>query len=409
MNEIILINITGRDREGLTTSFTEILGQYTVNILDIGQSVIHEHLSLGFLVEIPRQEDFPNLFKDMLYAGHNLGLAVDMQPVSADRYEAWVKGHGKERRRITLLGQKLTAAQIAGVARVIHENGMNIEAITRLTGRISLTEDQAKPRASIQYSASGTPPDVEKMRRELMEISRQTGVDVSFFADNIYARNRRLVVFDMDSTLIQVEVIDELAKLAGVGAEVAAITAAAMRGELNFQQSFRKRVALLKGLKESELHKITENLPLTEGVELLTSTLKGLGYKLGILSGGFTFVGRYLQKRFGIDYVYANSLDIVDGEVTGEVRGDIVDGKKKAELLAEIARKENINIEQTIAVGDGANDLPMLGLAGLGVAFHAKPVVRAQASNTISSVGLDGLLYLMGIEDRELICQEMEG
>ncbi len=402
MSEIVLINITGKDRKGLDSKFSTILAQYNVNVLDIGQSVIHEHISLGVLVEIPQEDDFPALYKDMLYEGHIMGLSIEIKPVANDRYESWVKAHGKERRKITLLGEKLTALQIAKVASVIYENGLNIDNISRLTGRISLTEPQEKPRASIQLTASGTPKDIKGMRQSFMEISHETGIDISFHVDNIYTRNRKLVVFDMDSTLIQVEVIDELAKLAGVGEKVAAITESAMRGEIDFKESFRQRVALLKGVKETDLEHVTESLPLADGAEIVTKTLKGLGYKLGILSGGFTFVGEYLKEKLGLDYVYANTLDIRDGEVTGEVVGEIVDGEKKAELLKLLAEKENINLDQTIAVGDGANDLPMISLAGLGVAFHAKPVVREKAGNTISTVGLDGLLYLIGIQDREI-------
>ncbi len=402
MSELILININGKDRKGINSKFTSILAMYDVNVLDIGQSVIHEHISLGILVEIPQPADFPAIYKDMLYEGHNLGLSVDIKSVDHQGYEDWVKEQGKQRRKITLLGKKLTAQQIAKVTTVIYEQGLNIDSITRLTGRISLESPQSNPRASIQLKASGTPQNTLEMRRSFVEISQETGIDISFHVDNIYTRNRKLVVFDMDSTLIQVEVIDELARLAGVGEEVSAITAAAMRGELDFKESFRRRVALLGGLKVSELRKVTETLPLAEGAELVTSTLKGLGYKLGILSGGFTFVGEYLKDKLGLDYVYANTLDIKDGEVTGEVVGEVIDGQKKAELLQMIAEKEHINIEQTIAVGDGANDLPMISLAGLGVAFHAKPIVREKAGNTISCVGLDGLLYLIGIHDREI-------
>ncbi len=402
MSLILLVNITGKDRKGLDSKFMGILAQYKVNVLDIGQAVIHEHIALGILVEIPDEEDFSNLYKDMLYEGHTMGLSIDMKPVTEERYEKWVMAKGKERRIITLLGKKLTAEQIAKVASVIYKNNLNIDSITRLTGRISVENSQPNPRASIQLTASGKPKNIKEMRGSFMDISQETGIDISFHVDNIYSRNRKLVVFDMDSTLITVEVIDELAKLAGVGDEVALITAAAMRGEIDFKESFRRRVELLKGLEEEKLATIIHNLPLAEGAEVVINTLKGLGYKLGILSGGFTFVGEYLKEKLGFDYVYANELDIKDGKVTGEVCGEIVDGERKAFFLKKIAEKEQITLEQTIAVGDGANDLPMISLAGLGVAFHAKAIVREKAGNTISSVGLDGLLYLIGFHDREI-------
>lgn len=402
MSEVVLISITGRDRKGLDAKFTGILADYDVNILDIGQAVIHEHISLGILAEIPDSKDFSEIFKDMLFEGHNMGLDVNIKPIEPDDYETWVHAQGKERRIITLLGRTLSAQQISGVASIISQNQLNIDSITRLTGRISLKEPQDNPRACVQLSVSGTPLDILDMRRRFMELSQQAGIDISFHVDNIYRRNRKLVVFDMDSTLIQAEVIVELAKLAGVGDQVMAITESAMRGEIDFKESFRQRVALLKGLREEQLTRLTEELPLTDGADLVVKTLKNLGYKLGILSGGFRFVGDYLKQRLGFDYVYGNELDIEDGVVTGNVVGEIVDGEKKASLLRHLAEKENIALEQTIAVGDGANDLPMISIAGLGVAFNAKPIVRQKASNAISSVGLDGLLYLIGIHDREI-------
>jgi phosphoserine phosphatase len=402
MSDVILINITGRDRKGLDAKFTSILAQYDVNILDIGQAVIHQHISLGILAEIPRDEDYSSIFKDMLFEGHNMDLDVDIKKVELDSYENWVHAQGKERRIITILGRTLSARQISAVASVISQNQLNIDGITRLTGRISLKEPQTNPRACVQLSVSGTPLDILDMRGKFMEISQQDGIDISFHVDNIYRRNRKLVVFDMDSTLIQAEVIVELAKLAGVGDQVDRITEAAMRGEIDFKESFRQRVALLKGLEEEKLRGLLEKLPLTDGADLVVKTLKGLGYKTGILSGGFRFVGEYLRDKLGIDYVFANELDIKDGLVTGEVVGEIVDGEMKADLLRKLAEQENIALEQTIAVGDGANDLPMISIAGLGVAFNAKPVVRQKAANAISSVGLDGLLYLIGIHDREI-------
>ena len=407
MSDIVLINITGKDRKGLDAKFTGILAEYNVNILDIGQAVIHDYISLGILAEIPHSKDFSAIFKDMLFEGHNSGLRVDIKPVAPENYEKWVHAQGKERRIITLLGKTISARQISSVAAIITANGLNIDRITRLTGRISLTKPQPNPKASVRLSVSGTPLSILDMRKRFMDISQNTGIDISFHVDNIYRKNRKLVVFDMDSTLIQAEVIVELAKLAGVGAKVTQITEAAMRGEMDFKESFRERVALLKGLQVEQLETIARQLPLTEGVGLVAKTLKRLGYKLGILSGGLAFMGEYLEERLGFDYMYANQLEIKKGVVTGNVKGEIIDGEKKAQLLKEIAAKENLDLQQTIAVGDGANDLPMISIAGLGVAFNAKPMVRQKASNAISSVGLDGLLYLIGIHDREIGISEM--
>ena len=401
-NEIFLLNISGPDKPGLTSSLTNVLSEYGAKILDIGQANIHDTLSLGFLFEIDSKKKSAAVLKDLLFKAYELGVTAKFTPISLDDYEKWVTLQGKDRYIITILGEKLAAKQISEVTKVISEQNLNIDAIKRLTGRISLVQDEEYPRASIQLSIRGKIENKSDLTAKFMQISHDLDVDIAFQEDNIYRRNRRLVCFDMDSTLIQAEVIDKLAELAGVGDEVKAITESAMQGEIDFNESFIKRMKLLKGLKEEVLHDVAINLPITKGAKRLIDTLKKYGFKTAILSGGFTYFGHYLQKELGMDYVYANQLEIKDGVLTGGYLGEIVDGNKKAEYLKEIAIKEGIDISQTIAVGDGANDLPMLNLAGLGIAFHAKPTVKDNAQSSISSIGLDGVLYLLGYHDRHI-------
>jgi phosphoserine phosphatase len=397
--ELILIRITGEDRPGLTASITEILAKYDATILDIGQADIHNTLSLGILC-MTDEDKSGFMMKDLLFKASLLNVRIGFYPVSSKEYDDWVGLQGKNRYILTLLGRQLTARQIAAVTGILAEQGMNIDAIKRLTGRIPLHEhESSKSKACIELSVRGNPRDRESMQEQLMKLGSELDMDFSLQQDNMYRRMRRLICFDMDSTLIETEVIDELAMRAGVGDQVKAITERAMRGEIDFTESFRERVALLKGLDESVMQDIAEHLPITEGVDRLMYVLKKYGYKIAILSGGFTYFGKYLQQKYGIDYVYANELEIVDGKLTGRYLGDVVDGKRKAELLRLIAQVERVDIAQTIAVGDGANDLPMLGIAGLGIAFHAKPKVVANAKQSINTIGLDGVLYFLGFKD----------
>ena len=400
--EVILLNISGEDQPGQTAALTGILAQYNVNILDIGQAVIHQDLGLGILFEVPAKSESSPILKDILFKAYEIGLNVKFTPISEKEYQDWVNNQGKERYIITLLSPKLTARQLAAVTQEISKQKLNIDIITRLSGRIPLDEPDGKTKSVVEFSVRGTPDNIEKMKNRFIEISATTGVDIAFQEDNIYRRSRRLVCFDMDSTLIQAEVIDELARRAGVYDKVSAITESAMRGEIDFNESFKQRIALLKGLDESVMKEVAESLPLTEGAERLFKTLKKYGYRTAILSGGFTYFGNYLKNKLGIDYVFANELEIKDGKLTGRHVGEIINGQKKAELLKLIAFKEDINLAQVIAVGDGSNDLPMLREAGLGIAFHAKPKVKASARHAISTIGLDAILYLLGFRDREI-------
>ncbi|MDA7852893.1 phosphoserine phosphatase SerB [Porticoccaceae bacterium] len=403
MKDILLINVSGQDKPGVTSVVTEVLSSFEVTVLDIGQAVIHDQLNLGILAAVPRSEDSEALINGVKSSLLALEMQVIFSPITEQRYQHWVEQQGKSRYIVTLLARKVDAQHLAAVAKVTSEYGLNIDKIVRLSGRIKLNESRQLGRACVEFSVRGEPKDAVQFKSALLELASTYDIDIAYQEDNIFRRNRRLVVFDMDSTLIDAEVIDELAHEAGVGDQVAAITEAAMQGELDFKESFTQRMALLKGLDASVLQSVAERLTLNEGAEHLISTLKKLGYKTAIVSGGFTFFGEYLQQRLGVDYVYANQLDIEHGMVTGLVSGEIIDGQRKAELLRQIAQREGLKLQQVIAVGDGANDLPMLSIAGLGIAFRAKPLVKASAKQSISNLGLDGILYLLGYSDKDTL------
>lgn len=403
MNELILLTLSGSDKPGVTAGITTILAQYDVEVLDIGQAVIHNTLSLGLLLKVPQEAESSPLLRDLLFKAHEMNMVPRFEPVTLEEYESWVGAQGKSRHIITLLARRVSAEHIAKVTEVAARYDLNIDNISRLSGRVSIDAvEEVSSKACVEFSVRDMSADEAEVRATLLTLASELGVDIAFQRDDIYRRNRRLVVFDMDSTLIEAEVIDELAKEAGVGEQVSEITEAAMRGEIDFNESFKRRVALLEGLDESVLEGIAQRLKMTEGAEQLMSQLKRTGYKTAILSGGFTYFAKFLQKRLGFDYIHANELDIQDGKVTGKVVGTVVNGERKAELLREIAAKEGVSLEQTIAVGDGANDLPMLSIAGLGIAFRAKPLVRENAKQSISTLGLDGILYLIGFRDRDV-------
>lgn len=401
MSEVVLIRVSGRDRPGITAALANVLGRYGVNVLDIGQAVIHNHLAWGMLVQLPPEAANSPVFKELMFTAHELDLDIRVVPISSEDYAQWVGEQGQSRLVITVLGRQVKAEHVARVSELITVNNLNIDRITRLSGRASLTTPEHKRRTAIEFWVRGRVDEMSVMHATFLNLSHVMDIDIAIQEDNVFRRSRRLVCFDMDSTLIQNEVIDELAKAAGVGPQVAEITAAAMRGELNFKESFKERLALLAGLDAAVLPEVAESLQITEGAQRLIETLKLYRYRIAILSGGFTYFARYLQDRFGIDYVHANELEIEDGRLTGRVQGEIVDENRKAELLREIAAQESIRMEQVIAVGDGANDLPMLSVAGLGIAFRAKPAVRKQARYVMGTSGLDGILYLIGMREAD--------
>ena len=410
LSQVVLINVSGRDRPGITSGLSSILAKYHVTVLDIDQAVIHNNLSWGMLVDLDGHSAASTadsagtdaLFKDLLFKAHDLDLNIRFTPISSDAYSRWVDGSGHDRHIITLLGRRLGADLIAKLTAVVSELNWNIESIQRMSPRIPIEAATSNPLIAVEFRINHQSGGIDELRSACLSLSHENDADIAIQEDNIWRRTRRLVCFDMDSTLIQGEVIDLMAEAAGVGAQVSGITARAMNGEIDFNTSFRQRLSLLKGLEVSRLNQIDEQLKITDGADSLLRNLNRLGYKTAILSGGFTWFAEKLAAKLNIDHVHANVLEIQDGKLTGGVVGDIINEESKANLLQSIADAEGIRLEQVIAVGDGANDIPMLKKAGLGIAFHAKPTVREQASNAFGTVGLDGILYLIGMREAEI-------
>jgi len=400
-DELILINVSGQDKPGLMSLLMATLAQADAHILDIGQAVIHEDLALGILVAVDGAAA-GGMIKDIMFNANQAGSTVRVSSVSEENHRLWVEASGQTRYILTLLTAGDGSQPLHAISALTHRFGLNIDTVRRLTDRAALRRADQASRLCVEMRLRGNQADLNTLRSELMREAERLGFDFSLQQDTVFRRTRRLVAFDMDSTLITEEVIDELALRHGVGAEVAAITADAMAGRIDFQESFRRRAALLKGMPETVLEEVARSVQLNQGAHRLIRALQHFGYKIAVISGGFQYVGDHLQKLLGIDYVHANSLRVEAGVMTGEVQGEIIDAQRKAGLLREIAEAEGIALQQTVAIGDGANDLPMLSSAGLGVAFHAKPLVRESAAHAISNFGLDTVLYLIGFSDRDI-------
>ncbi len=388
----LLMTVTGADRPGVTARLTAALGEVPVDLLDIEQIVTRGQLVLSLLVA-PHESTGVEALSDAERIAHDiiadLGMRLDVSAASlADDERGRRRG---DRLQVTVLGAPLRPAAISVVARTLAAHGANIDRITRVA---------AWPVTAVELQASGVPPEV--VRGPLAQAARSASIDIAVQRVDLDRRGAHLVVMDVDSTLIQDEVVELLARHANCEPAVAEITARAMAGELDFQESLEARVALLAGLHESVLDRVQSEIRLTPGARTLCRTLRRLGYRLALVSGGFSQIVTPLAEELGIDHARANTLEIVDGRLTGKVVGRVVDRAYKAESLVAFAKHHAIPLSRTIAIGDGANDLDMLAVAGLGIAFNAKPVVREAADASVTVPYLDSVLYLLGIS-REMV------
>ncbi|HET7474431.1 MAG TPA: phosphoserine phosphatase SerB [Dermatophilaceae bacterium] len=390
----LLVTVRGQDRPGVTSALFDALGPTGAEVLDLEQVVVRGHLTLSVLLAVGESlhaHGGPGAAEDGVRAAVRdvaSGMSLEVTIASGTGDNAHRRGG---RAAVVLLGAPLTAASVAAVADQIAAHGANIDRIRRLA---------RYPVTTVELDVSGA--DVGRLQRELAAVSVAVGIDVAVAQAGLARLGRRLVVLDVDSTLIQEEVIELLAARTGRGAEVAQVTAAAMRGELDFAQSLHQRVAVLAGLPVGVLAEVRDAVRLTPGARTLVRTLKRLGFTVAVVSGGFIEVVGDLAADLGIDHAKANRLEVTGGRLTGRVIGDVVDRAGKAAALREFARLEGLPLSRTVAVGDGANDLDMLAAAGLGIAFNAKPVVRAQAHTSVNVPYLDAVLYLLGISREEV-------
>jgi phosphoserine phosphatase len=390
-DSLFVVRVLGRDREGLVAAITGKLADITVNIVDIEQTVIHGLFSMFMLIDVSKADVNINELRGRLYeCSRKLNVDINITPLSEDGEVDNEVGGGDH--KITILGRDGPGI-VAGISKALFDLNTNIERIKMIARGDLLAMEML-------VNSKGVPLD--KLRKMMERTGEEIGVDIIVQPEDISKFRKRLVVFDMDGTLVDSEIIDELANAAGVGDRVSELTARGMRGEIDFEESLRKRVSMLKGLPESTLERIRDNMRLTPGSEELINALKTMGYKIALISGGFTYFTSALKERLGFDYAYANELAIKDGKVTGDVTGRIIDSRRKAEIMDDLAGKENISRGDIIAIGDGANDQIMLKTAGLGIAFNAKDVLKKVADGSITKNNLKGLMYCLGVSEKDL-------